>query len=245
MENYKHNEHTEEQLYNIESLSSSLLHQLGTSQTIEEFNFEQEVSNEEPMKRRTKKLVKKQKKEDDYQEENRESDDEDLNEEEDDDVDDQYDENEPRDDKMLSKKRERPQEKKKEKQKKSKPRSKKHNVREYFADEAERGVCEESEESDEITGVQKEQLMRVSLDRDIHLRNRNQLSLPDKDEEAIEDYFHGKPIAQELDEDYVHVPSYKDPKLWLVKCETGKERDFVNNLYHKYFDLNKEDTNVK
>lgn len=30
-------------------------------------------------------------------------------------------------------------------------------------------------------------------------------------------------------------PSISDPKLWLIKCRINKERDCVNNLFHKYF----------
>lgn len=29
--------------------------------------------------------------------------------------------------------------------------------------------------------------------------------------------------------------SITDPKLWLVKCKLGKEKECVNNLYHKFF----------
>jgi len=32
-------------------------------------------------------------------------------------------------------------------------------------------------------------------------------------------------------------PAITDPKLWLIKCKIGKERDCVNNLYHKFFTL--------
>jgi hypothetical protein len=31
--------------------------------------------------------------------------------------------------------------------------------------------------------------------------------------------------------------SITDPKLWLVKCKMGKEKECVNNLYHKFFTL--------
>jgi len=30
-------------------------------------------------------------------------------------------------------------------------------------------------------------------------------------------------------------PSIQDPKLWLIKCKLGTERECVNNLFHKYF----------
>jgi hypothetical protein len=41
----------------------------------------------------------------------------------------------------------------------------------------------------------------------------------------------------------VRQPSIEDPKLWLVKCRLGKERECTNNLFHKYFLINKNDSN--
>jgi hypothetical protein len=41
----------------------------------------------------------------------------------------------------------------------------------------------------------------------------------------------------------VRQPSIEDPKLWLVKCRLGKERECVNNLYHKFFQVNKDHPN--
>jgi transcription elongation factor SPT5 len=40
-------------------------------------------------------------------------------------------------------------------------------------------------------------------------------------------------------------PSISDPKLWLVKCRPGKEKESVENLFHKYFCFNKDDDKVK
>lgn len=40
-------------------------------------------------------------------------------------------------------------------------------------------------------------------------------------------------------------PSISDPKLWLVKCRPGKEKECVENLFHKYFTLNKEEEKLK
>jgi transcription elongation factor SPT5 len=54
------------------------------------------------------------------------------------------------------------------------------------------------------------------------------------DEESLQD-------PEEYKDDEIvqqgRQPSITDPKLWLIKCKIGKERDSVNNLYHKYFTL--------
>ena len=40
-------------------------------------------------------------------------------------------------------------------------------------------------------------------------------------------------------------PSIKDPKLWLVKCKIGKEKESVQSLYHKYFSKIDSDNPLK
>jgi hypothetical protein len=51
--------------------------------------------------------------------------------------------------------------------------------------------------------------------------------------------------VDEIDQEQIKIPSVEDPKLWLVKCKMGKERECMNNLFHKYFALNVEETKVK
>jgi hypothetical protein len=50
-------------------------------------------------------------------------------------------------------------------------------------------------------------------------------------------------VEGDFNEQQERQPSIEDPKLWLVKCRLGKEKECVNNLYHKYFQLNKNDSN--
>jgi hypothetical protein len=40
-------------------------------------------------------------------------------------------------------------------------------------------------------------------------------------------------------------PSISDPKLWLVKCRPGKEKECVENIFHKYFVCNKGEDKLK
>lgn len=41
---------------------------------------------------------------------------------------------------------------------------------------------------------------------------------------------------------YAIQPSISDPKLWLVKCRIGKERESVESILHKYFHVNSKST---
>ena len=58
-------------------------------------------------------------------------------------------------------------------------------------------------------------------------------SLPDNFEE-------GDDIGQQG-----RQPSISDPKLWLVKCKPGKEKECVEYLYHKYFFGKTEQDRIK
>jgi len=40
-------------------------------------------------------------------------------------------------------------------------------------------------------------------------------------------------------------PGISDPKLWLVRCKQGKERESVCNLYHKFFSAKSESQRIK
>jgi len=62
------------------------------------------------------------------------------------------------------------------------------------------------------------------------------------DEESLQDpeEYKDDPIVQQG-----RQASITDPKLWLIKCKLGKERDCVNNLYHKFFTLTNTKTPLK
>ena len=40
-------------------------------------------------------------------------------------------------------------------------------------------------------------------------------------------------------------PSISDPKLWLIKCRIGKERECVANIYHKFFSCKDSNKKIK
>ncbi len=60
------------------------------------------------------------------------------------------------------------------------------------------------------------------------------------DESYENDYEQGDFVGQQG-----RQPSIEDPKLWLVKCRLGKERECVNNIYHKFFALNESENKIK
>ncbi len=41
------------------------------------------------------------------------------------------------------------------------------------------------------------------------------------------------------------IPSVNDPKLWLVRCKPGKERDIVYNLMRKFLDYQTRDRPIE
>jgi transcription elongation factor SPT5 len=240
----KDNDQTEEQTYNIEGIKD-FLRNPQDNVAIEESDYEDVSQEEVVVIEKPKKLVKKSKKiEEDYafEEDYGESEDDDFDENEEDDYDDDLE-----DKKMLKQKRKRPTEKKK--QKKSKKTNRRANVRDFLEFEAESDSEEEEEVKGEITEKQKEALMALIDDKVNNRPKRGRLAWMDqnkyRNEEELENYFSTIDKAQELDEDQHKIPSVEDPKLWLIKCKPGKERDCVNNLFHKYFVLNKEETKVK
>ena len=105
--------------------------------------------------------------------------------------------------------------------------------------------AEENEEADsdsaegEITSAQQKKLMQqysntqykprqASFDPDAYLHH-----LSENKENETEYIDSNDPIEKNALQ-----PSISDPKLWLVKCKIGKERECVQNLYHKYFNFN-------
>ena len=43
------------------------------------------------------------------------------------------------------------------------------------------------------------------------------------------------PQALHYYDDIDRRPKSSDPKLWLIKCKVGDEKEILANLYHKYF----------
>ena len=107
----------------------------------------------------------------------------------------------------------------------------------FVQDEAEEDEEEESFGAGEITKEQEEKIIKSYDER--HLKERNkQMKITDNNVEEIAKRYDQKVIEQDEDYEFDMMdlkPKSSDPKLWLVKCKIGDEKEILANLYHKYF----------
>lgn len=143
-----------------------------------------------------------------------------------------YDEKEEKKDRKnyTGKKRKRDAKKKKQKKVKS--------AKSFFVqDEAEEDEEEESFGAGEITKEQEEKIIKSYDER--HFKEKNkQMKITDNNVEEIAKRYDQKVIEQDEDYEFDMMdlkPKSSDPKLWLVKCKIGDEKEILANLYHKYF----------
>ena len=64
------------------------------------------------------------------------------------------------------------------------------------------------------------------------------MKITDDNEEEIAKRYDEKVNEQEEDDYYDDLdkrPTSNDPKLWLIKCKIGEEKEILANLFHKYF----------
>ena len=125
--------------------------------------------------------------------------------------------------------------------KKKKPKNKKKTRQDYVTrfidDQAEEDENADSEIEDAELSREKQ---KETFEQ--HFPKRNPMMDPD---ELLERVQRNVDEQNELLNPYDNVeinglqPTLDDPKLWLVKCKIGKERESVENLYHKYFAHNK------
>ena len=140
--------------------------------------------------------------------------------------------------KLVGNKRKRDIKKKKKAKKEKTAKSK------FLLDEAEEDEEEESYGGGEVTKEQQEKIFKNYDER--HFKEKNkQVKITDENEEAIAKRYDEKVIEEEEEEDYLDNldkrPTSNDPKLWLVKCKIGDEKEILANLYHKYFYFKSKD----
>ena len=134
--------------------------------------------------------------------------------------------------KLVGNKRKRDIKKKKKAKKEKTAKSK------FLLDEAEEDEEEESYGGGEITKEQQDKIYKNYDER--HFKEKNkQLKITDDNEEEIAKRYDEKVIEEQEEEDYLENldkrPTPNDPKLWLVKCKIGDEKEILANLFHKYF----------
>lgn len=134
--------------------------------------------------------------------------------------------------------------KKKRNRDKKKKKRNAHKGFDYLDMQAEEDEDEDSVDG-EITNEQQKKLMdqydRNKQQNNVGINRMNDLN----EDELINRY---KEIDYPLDyldpkdeiEHHALQPSISDPKLWMIKCKIGKERESVDTLFHKYFYYNKE-----
>ena len=145
-------------------------------------------------------------------------------------------EKKPRKKKLIGNKRKREIKKKKTKKVK--------NAKSFFFDqEAEENEEEESYGVGEITKEQQEKEFKKYDERHFMQKNQ-QIKITEENEEEIAKRYDEKVNEPEEDEYYDNMdkkPTSNDPKLWLLKCRIGDEKDIMANLYHKYFYFKSKD----
>lgn len=111
----------------------------------------------------------------------------------------------------------------------------------YFLDiQAEEDEEEDSYGGGEITKEQQEKAYKLYDER--HFKEKNkQIKITEENEEEIAKRFENDNEPEE-EEDYEEKrPTSSDPKLWLLKCKIGDEKECMANLYHKYFYFKSKD----
>jgi transcription elongation factor SPT5 len=107
----------------------------------------------------------------------------------------------------------------------------------FVQDEAEEDEEEESFGAGEITKEQEEKIIK-SYDERHFMEKNKQMKITDNNVEEIAKRYDQKVIEQDEDYEFDMMdlkPKSSDPKLWLVKCKIGDEKEILANLYHKYF----------
>jgi len=131
--------------------------------------------------------------------------------------------------KQLGKKRERTRKKKKKKQT--------NDARMFFEKEAEEDENDEDsyyEEKGELTKEQQKEEMAKAMKQTSHRFEK----ITDENEENFLEHIQeiNDQHQDELKEEEVNRrPTNADPKMWIVKCRIGDEKEILENLYHKYF----------
>lgn len=129
--------------------------------------------------------------------------------------------------------------------------NKKYNMNNYFEDYAD--DIDESENYSSDGEVDNKELNKIKADLDRRrLENRENIAkkLEDKyvnnvDQDNLSQNYENDLVEEKYaDEYHDKQPRMSDPKLWLIKCRLGKEKECVVTILHKYF-YNNKSSNMK
>ena len=139
---------------------------------------------------------------------------------------------------VLGKKRERQQKKKNKKAKKG--------ISAFIDMEAEEDENDEEEYQSEGELTDKQQ--KIEMEKHMNYERPKFGKITDENQDKFLAKIQRREEAQQYDhteEIMDKLPTSKDPKLWLVKCKIGDEKEILENLYHKYFYFRNKDDKDK
>ena len=128
------------------------------------------------------------------------------------------------------------------KKKKKRPKNKVSMFIDREAEESENDEESVYEGAGELTKEQqKEEMAKAMKQTDIRFKK-----ITDQNENEFLEHIQQRDEEQkdEIEEENMYArPTSEDPKIWIVKCKIGDEKEIQENLYHKYFyfrDQNKD-----
>ena len=189
-------------------------------------------SESEENENEIEKLSKKKNQKNDENIDNEEEGSQHKSEEEDGDFNGEEEEQKKKKKKMLNKKRNRANKNQKKRNKKIvNPMAK------YIDFEAEEDENNDEEESN-IEGELTDKQQKIEMEKNMKYDRSKFGKITDENMDQFLERIEQKEEAQKYDQTEElmdKLPTSKDPKLWLVKCKIGDEKEIVENLYHKYF----------
>ena len=95
-----------------------------------------------------------------------------------------------------------------------------------------------NEEESYGEGELNEEEAKVAMDQALKQTSKRFYKLTDQNEDEFMEHIKQREEEQKeekMEENIYSRPTSQDPKIWLVKCRIGEEKEVMENLYHKYF----------
>ena len=125
---------------------------------------------------------------------------------------------------------------------KNKKKKYKNPLSKYIDLEAEED--ENDEEESQFEGELTDKQQKIEMEKVMNYDRSKFGKITDQNEQKFLEKIQRREEDQKYDqtEEIIDkLPTSKDPKLWLVKCKIGDEKEIVANLYHKYFYFKNKD----
>ena len=125
---------------------------------------------------------------------------------------------------------------------KNKKKKYKNPLSKYIDLEAEED--ENDEEESQFEGELTDKQQKIEMEKVMNYDRSKFGKITDQNEQKFLEKIQRREEDQKYDqtEEIIDkLPTSKDPKLWMVKCKIGDEKEIVANLYHKYFYFKNKD----